>query len=111
MENILLRFNLYLTNIIQRAVLGDQTSEWLPGVTCSFWSTSRIHSGPLLFILFINVMHLSYVSSKTGLFAGYTKVYVQIENRTARYFELFQRLYKWSITWKMNFNHSKCSYY
>ena len=55
-------------------------------------------------------MPLSCILSKTGLFADDAKVYKTIEDILAC--TLLQadlnRLYEWSVTWKMNFNHSKC---
>ena len=55
-------------------------------------------------------MPLSSFSSKAGLFADDAKIYMEINNNLDR--TLLQadldRLYEWSVTWRMNFNHSKC---
>ena len=55
-------------------------------------------------------MSLSCISSKTGLFADDAKVFRKIEyilDCTLLQADL-NRLYAWSVTWKMNFSHSKC---
>ena len=57
-------------------VLDGHTSEWLP-VLPGVPQGSIL--GPLLFILFINDMSLSCISSKTGLFSDDAKVYKTIE--------------------------------
>ena len=105
--NLLSWFNSYLTDRIQRVVLEGHTSEWLP-VLSGVPQGSIL--GPLLFILFINDMPSSCFSSKTGLFADDAKVFKKIANNLDCI--LLQadldRLYEWSVTWKMNFNHSKC---
>ena len=55
-------------------------------------------------------MPLSCISSKPGLFADDAKVYKTIEHIldcTLLQADL-NRFYEWSVTWKMNFDHSKC---
>ena len=55
-------------------------------------------------------MPLSCFSSGTGLFADDAKIYMEIKNNlvcTLLQADL-DRLYEWSVTWRMNFNHSKC---
>ena len=66
--------------------------------------------GPFLYILFINDMPLSCFSSKTGIFADDAKIYMEIKNNldcTLLQADL-DRLYEWSVAWRMNFSHSKC---
>ena len=105
--NLLSWFNSYLNNRIQRIVLDGHTPEWLP-VLSGVPQGSIL--GSLLFILFISDMPLSCISSKTGLFADDAKVYKTIEHIldcTLLQADL-NRLYEWSVTLKMNFNHLKC---
>ena len=100
-------FNSYLSNIIQCVVLHGHTSEWSP-VLSGVPQGSIL--GPFLFILFINDMFLSCISSKTGLFADHAKVYKKIEHIldcTLLQADL-NRLNEWRVTWKMNFKYSKC---
>ena len=64
--------------------------------------------GPLLFLLYVNDISLS--AGSPILFADDTKIYQSITCE-ANYLQL-QRdiaiLYKWSKTWLLNFNVSKC---
>ena len=75
--NLLSWFHSYLNHRIQRVVLDCHTSEWIP-VLSGVPQGSIL--GPLLFILFVNYMHLSCILSKTGLFADDSKVYKTIEH-------------------------------
>ena len=55
-------------------------------------------------------MPLSCFSSKTGLFADDAKIYLEIKNNldcTLLQADL-DKLYEWSVTWRMNFIHYKC---
>ena len=55
-------------------------------------------------------MPLSFFSSKTGLFADDAKIYMEIKNNldcTLLQADL-DKFYEWSVTWRMNFHHSKC---
>ena len=75
--NLLSWFNSYLNNRNQCVVLDGHTSEWLPVLSGAPQGSIL---GPFLFILFINDMPLSCISSKTGQFADDAKVYTKIEH-------------------------------
>ena len=105
--NLLSSFISYLNNILQRVVVDCHTSEWLPGLSGVPQGSIL---GPLLFIVFISDMPRSCILSKTGLFTDDAKVYKKIEHIlecTLLQADL-NRLYEWNVTWKRNFNHSKC---
>ena len=108
--NLLSWFKSYLTNRIQRVVLEGHASDWLPVL-------SGVPQGSILghfFSFYLeNDMPLSCFFSKTGIFSDDAKIYMEIKNNldcTLLQADL-DRLYEhdeWSVTWRINFNHSKC---
>ena len=97
----------YLSNRRQRVVLEGESSEWLP-VKSVVPQGSIL--GPLMFLLFINDMPSVVSSGLVSLFADDAKCFHPINNIgdcLALHGDL-DRLYDWSVKWRLVFNIEKC---
>jgi hypothetical protein len=96
----------WLTNRKQRVIINGAYSEWKP-VTSGVPQGSVL--GPLLFIIFINDLDCDLVS-KLAKLADDTKLGGLANLSTAKTIqEDLDKIVKWSETWQMQFNISKCS--
>ena len=97
----------YLSDRYQRVVIENSSSDWLP-----------VHSGvpqgsilgPLLFLLFINDLPTVATNCFTALFADDSKCFKEIssENDCLLLQADIDNMYRWSESWQMKFNPSKC---
>ena len=97
----------YLSNRQQRVVIEGSSSPWLP-VKSGVPQGSIL--GPLLFLLYINDMPQSVLSSSIALFADDVKCFHSV-NSIGDCLELqrdLDLLSEWSTKWKLNFNVKKC---
>jgi len=98
----------YLTNRLQRVLINGTESAWLP-VTSGVPQGSIL--GPLLFLLYINDLP-NALSPDTlcAIFADDTKIYRQISNPNDALAlqNDIDSLHKWSMTWGLTFNSTKC---
>ena len=96
----------FLTDRRQRVVVNDSRSSWAD-VTSGIPQGSLL--GPMLFIIYINDMPTSVLSS-IYLFADDAKVYRNISSNddppTLQHD--LQQLEKWSERWQLRFNSNKC---
>jgi hypothetical protein len=105
--NMMQWFSSYLSNRYQRVVVKGSHSGWLP-VTSGVPQGSIL--GPLLFILYINDIPSCLKYSKITCFADDTKLYTSVNNIDDCHKLQVDlcALLKWSDTWKMQLNYSKC---
>ena len=103
---ILTRIEAFLTDRRQRVVVNDSRSSWAD-VTSGIPQGSVL--GPMLFIIYINDMPTSVLSS-IYLFADDAKVYRNISSNddTPTPQHDLQQLEKWSERWQLRFNSNKC---
>ena len=96
----------FLTDGEQRVVINGVASKTAP-VTSGIPQGSVL--GPILFLIYVNDLP-DFVSSKVKLFADDTKLYREIKNPQDK--DVLQNdlnnLMKWSRTWQLPFNESKC---
>ena len=96
----------FLTNRLQRVVLGEVVSSW-ETVTSGVPQGSVL--GPILFIIFINEIS-EFLISLSELYADDTKLMKEI--RTPNDIRLLQedinKIVKWTRNWLMKLNESKC---
>ena len=106
-SNLLNWFNSYLSGREQRVVVDGVHSDWLP-VVSGVPQGSIL--GPLLFVLFINDMPSVAQHANVALFADDSKCYKLINSISdCRFLQKdLDALYKWSLTWELNFHPSKC---
>jgi len=97
----------YLEGRRQRVVMNNCTSEWLD-VTSGVPQGSIL--GPLLFLLYINDMPSVSTSCTTALFADDAKCIKEIlsQHDCVTLQNHLDKLYEWSVKWKMSFNPKKC---
>ncbi len=97
----------YLTCRWQRVQIEGMQSDWLP-VLSGVPQGSIL--GPLMFLLYVNDLPCSSLSSEVGLFADDAKCTKEI--KTVDDCHLLQldlnRMSDWSKMWKLNFNVNKC---
>ena len=105
-SRILTWIEAFLTDRRQRVVVNDSRSSWAD-VTSGIPQGSVL--GPMLFIIYINDMPTSVLSS-IYLFADDAKVYRNISSNddppTLQHD--LQQLEKWSERWQLRFNSNKC---
>ncbi len=87
----------------QRVVVGDAESEWTD-VISGVPQGSVL--GPILFVVYINDLPEN-VNLKVKMFADDTKLYRHIRDGNGIQSDL-NALDKWSNTWLLKFNASKC---
>lgn len=106
-EQLLSWMHSYLSQRTQRVVVEGVESSWCP-VSSGVPQGSNV--GPLLFLLFINDLPNAAPNSTTALFADDSKCFKKIDSLSDC--ELLQNdldgLHRWSQSWKMLFNASKC---
>ena len=96
----------FLTQRYQRVCVNGQCSEWKPVLSGTPQGTVL---GPHFFLLYINDIH-HQVSSTTRLFADDCLVYREVnstEDEAALQSDL-NTMVRWSNTWGMHFNPTKC---
>ena len=96
----------FLTDRRQQVVISGQTSGW-EKVTSGVPQGSVI--GPTLFLIYINDL-TSHMSSSVQIFADDTKIYrgIQSAEDVQSLQQDLQRVERWSKTWKLCYNTSKC---
>ena len=96
----------FLSDRRQRVVVGNEKSEW-ENVKSGIPQGSVL--GPTLFVLFINDLP-EVVSSTIKIFADDTKMYRKVNNDEDRLLlqKDIDKLCKWSETWQLQFNATKC---
>ena len=106
--NLLLLLRSYLTNRKHRVVVDGQCSSW--NLVPSGIPQGSI-LGPLLFNLFVNDIP-QHLSSDCLMFADDLKIFRQISCSTdiTNLQHDLDRLYSWSLAWRLCFNINKCSY-
>jgi ribonuclease P/MRP protein subunit RPP40 len=105
-EDLLRWFKGYLSDRIQRVVLGENTSEWKK-VTSGVPQGSVI--GPLLFVIYINDL-MQDLKNSCKLYADDTKV-ISVINKIEDNINMqkdLNKLVKWSENWLIDFNKDKC---
>ena len=103
-NNMLSWIESFLSERKQRVRVNAAYSDYAP-VTSGIFQGSIL--GPLLFIIFINDLP-NDTSCPCKIFADDTKLYNSDKNHTLLQKDLFTFL-KWSETWLLKFNKSKCS--
>ena len=100
-------FQAYLTSRKQCVRVNNITSELLP-VISGVPQGSIL--GPVLFLIFVNDITDSLVSSTVALFADDTKCFKAIRSSLDSYSlqEDIHRLCLWSNQWRLKFNEQKC---
>ena len=98
----------FLKDRQQRVVLNGETSEWT-NVTSGIPQGSVL--GPVLFLLYINDLP-DMVKNIVKLFADDTKLYARVntEYQRSSLQTDINNLVKWSETWQLQFNSSKCKH-
>ena len=96
----------FLTNRLQRVVLGEVVSSW-ETVTSGVPQGSVL--GPILFIIFINEIS-EFLMSLSELYADDTKLMkeIRIPNDIRLLQEDINKIVKWTRNWLMKLNESKC---
>ncbi len=96
----------FLSNRRQRVMIDGGYSSWKP-VTSGIPQGSIL--GPFLFVVFINDLP-DDVKNLVYMFADDTKVFAKVTNDQERQSlqDDLDNLVKWSCTWQLNFNISKC---
>ena len=89
----------FLTNRVQRVVVGEIFSDW-ENVESGVPQGSVL--GPLLFVIFINDL-LKKINNEGKLFADDTKILsiIKSESDNVKLQEDFNLLYNWSSDWKI----------
>ena len=104
---LLLWFQDYLSNRMQRVVINGQNSNWnIIGAGVPQGSVL----GPLLFLLYINVIVQSVTHCNIRLFADDTCIFIEVNDRDEAA-ELInadlKKIHEWSKKWLINFAPSK----
>jgi hypothetical protein len=100
-------FKSYLSNRYQRVIINGVHSQWL-SVTSGVPQGSIL--GPLLFLMYVSDINLCLKYCKVKFFADDAKIYITV-NDIRDCYKLQEDLYsliKWTSTWGMTLNLSKC---